>query len=96
MFALALRSLRFRARGFAASFFALFLGAVILMSFASLLDTRVGLTGDAASTLLIMACVVGGWGLVIVLYTTLSTLTLVACGSATVPTGRSKVRWPSL
>jgi putative ABC transport system permease protein len=61
-----------------ASFLALFLGATILMSFASLLDTRVGVSGPASTTLLIMACVVGGWGLVIVLYSTLAMLALLA------------------
>ncbi|MFK0245742.1 FtsX-like permease family protein [Amycolatopsis azurea] len=69
-------SLRRRPTGFIASFVALFLGATILMTFASLLDTRAAAGPEAGKTLLIMACVVGGWGLVIVLFATLSTLSL--------------------
>lgn len=78
VFGLALRSLRWRARSFVASFVALVLGATILMSFASLLDTRLGPEVDASAgrTMFIMASVVGGWGLIIVLSSTLSTLTL--------------------
>ncbi|EMD29396.1 FtsX-like permease family protein [Amycolatopsis azurea] len=69
-------SLRRRPTGFIASFVALFFGATILMTFASLLDTRAAAGPEAGKTLLIMACVVGGWGLVIVLFATLSTLSL--------------------
>lgn len=78
MFSLALRSLRFRSGGFVASFVAIFLGATILMAFASMLDTS---AGDAVSatdeeTLVTMASVVGGWGLLIVVFAVASTLTL--------------------
>ncbi|MFI7119068.1 FtsX-like permease family protein [Amycolatopsis sp. NPDC049868] len=73
---LAFSSLRRRPAGFIASFVALFFGATILMTFASLLDTRTAAGPEAAKTLLIMASVVGGWGLVIVLFATLSTLSL--------------------
>ncbi|HEY4024436.1 MAG TPA: FtsX-like permease family protein [Pseudonocardiaceae bacterium] len=76
---LALRSIRHRPASFLASFIALLLGAVILMTFASLLDTSTGPNVDAAThtTLIIMANVVGGWGLVIVAFTVSSTLALV-------------------
>jgi predicted lysophospholipase L1 biosynthesis ABC-type transport system permease subunit len=74
---LALRSFRFRVGGFAASFLAVFLGATLLMGFASMLDTR-GNAVDATSkdTLFIVATVVGGWGLIIVAFSVASTLTL--------------------
>ncbi|MGW5705362.1 FtsX-like permease family protein [Amycolatopsis japonica] len=73
---LAFSSLRRRPTGFIASFVAMFFGATILMTFASLLDTRANADPETAKTLLIMAGVVGGWGLVIVLFATLSTLSL--------------------
>jgi ABC-type antimicrobial peptide transport system permease subunit len=75
--ALALHSLRARAAAFAASFIAVFLGATILMAFASMLDTR-GNAQDEISrnTLFIVATVVGGWGLLIVAFGVASTLTL--------------------
>ncbi|RSM58744.1 ABC transporter permease [Amycolatopsis sp. WAC 01376] len=73
---LAFSSLRRRTTGFIASFVALFFGATILMTFASLLDTRTAAGPETAKTLPIMASVVGGWGLVIVLFATLSTLSL--------------------
>jgi ABC-type antimicrobial peptide transport system permease subunit len=78
MFGLSLRSLRFRAGGFAASFLTMFLGATILMAFASMLDTSAGAHVDADSeeTLGIMATVVGGWGLIIVAFGVASTLAL--------------------
>ncbi|MGW4829257.1 FtsX-like permease family protein [Amycolatopsis japonica] len=69
-------SLRRRPTGFIASFVAMFFGATILMTFASLLDSRTTADPETAKTLLIMAGVVGGWGLVIVLFATLSTLSL--------------------
>lgn len=78
MFALALRSLRYRTGGFVASFLALFLGAFILMTFASMLDTGFapGLDDDSAATLVTVSGVVGGWGLIIVAFAVGSTLTL--------------------
>ncbi|MFB4314813.1 FtsX-like permease family protein [Actinomadura sp. 21ATH] len=78
MFALALRSLRKRAGGFAASFAALFLGAAIVMAFASMLDTSIrgNASGAAAETLTIMAAVVGSWGLILVVLAVSSTLAL--------------------
>ena len=78
MLGLAIRSLRFRATGFVASFLAMFLGATVLMSFASMLDTAMGEGVPSASreTLLIMANVVGGYGLLLVAFAVTSTLTL--------------------
>ena len=80
MLALAVRSLRARLGGFAASIVATFLGATILMAFASLLDTRGGggLDSTSRNTLLIVAVVVGGWGLLIVAFGIAATLTLSA------------------
>lgn len=78
MFTLALGSLRHRIGGYAASFVAMFLGAIILMTFASLLDTRTpGLDTNTEDSLIIMPGVVGGWGLIIVTVAVTSTLTLV-------------------
>ncbi|XVQ08926.1 FtsX-like permease family protein [Spirillospora sp. CA-255316] len=78
MLGLALRSLRARAGGFAASFLAMFLGATILMAFASMLDTALAgeATGAARETLVVMATVVGFWGLMLVILAVTSTLTL--------------------
>ncbi|MFF5260965.1 FtsX-like permease family protein [Actinomadura viridis] len=78
MIGTALRSLRARAGGLVASFLAMFLGATILMCFASMLDTarESGATGAARETLVIMASVVGGWGLMLVILAVTSTLTL--------------------
>lgn len=59
-----------------ASLLTLFLGATILMTFASLLDTSAGTDPETTSTLTIMASVIGGWGLVIVAFAVSSTLTL--------------------
>jgi predicted lysophospholipase L1 biosynthesis ABC-type transport system permease subunit len=75
---LALRSLRSRVGGFAAGFVSIFLGAAVLMAFASMLDTRAGSGIDATSkdTLLLVATVVGGWGLIIVAFAVASTQTL--------------------
>ncbi|WP_018656794.1 FtsX-like permease family protein [Actinomadura flavalba] len=80
MLGLALRSLRRRVSAFTASLLAAFLGATIIMAFGSLLDTSVsgGATGAAAETLTTMAAVVGGWGLVLVVFAVTSTLTLSA------------------
>jgi putative ABC transport system permease protein len=71
-----LRSLRYRTGGYLASLLTLFLGATILMTFASLLDTSAGADPDTTTTMTIMASVVGSWGLVIVAFAVSSTLTL--------------------
>ncbi|KAB2373085.1 FtsX-like permease family protein [Actinomadura montaniterrae] len=78
MVALALRSLRKRAGAFTASFLSMFLGSAIIMAFASMFDTAEasGATGQARSTLVTMAMVVGGWGLLLVVFAVTSTLTL--------------------
>jgi putative ABC transport system permease protein len=78
MVALAFHSLRTRVSGFAAGFVAVFLGAAILMAFASMLDTRSADASDEVSrnTLLIVSVVVGGWGLLIVAFGIASTLAL--------------------
>ncbi|WP_230420669.1 FtsX-like permease family protein [Actinomadura soli] len=71
-------SLRRRAGAFVASFLAMFLGSAIIMAFASMLDTAEasGATGTARETLVTMANVVGGWGLLLVVFAVTSTLTL--------------------
>ncbi len=78
VFGLAVRSLRHRTGGFVASFLSMFLGAIVVMAFAALLDTAAGAGVDDVSeeTLTTMALVVGGWGLVIVLFAVISTMTL--------------------
>lgn len=76
MLKLALATLRYRTAGFAASFIAVFLGATILMGFAALLDTARGATGESRKTLITIASVVGGWGLILVVFAVTSTLTL--------------------
>ncbi|WP_406285884.1 FtsX-like permease family protein [Embleya sp. NBC_00896] len=78
MFQLAWRSLRQRTGAFVASFLAMFLGAAILMSFASMLDTAAGANVDSASkeTLSNMGTIVGGWGLLLVVFAVTSTLTM--------------------
>ncbi len=78
MFSLALSSLRHRAAVFVAAFLALFLGAALVMSFGSLIDTALGTGVDATSreTLIIMGGVVGGWSLLLVVFAVTSTATL--------------------
>ncbi len=78
IFGLALRTLRYRTSAFGASFLAMFLGAIILMSFASLMDTAAGPGVDPITeeSLFLMASVVGGWGLLIVGFAVMSTLSL--------------------
>ncbi|MGI5327474.1 FtsX-like permease family protein [Actinomadura nitritigenes] len=75
---LALRSLRRRAGAFTASFLSMLLGSAIIMAFASMYDTAEasGATGQTRSTLVTMAMVVGGWGLLLVVFAVTSTLTL--------------------
>jgi FtsX-like permease family len=79
MLSLALRSVRHRAGGFVASFVSIFLGATILMAFASMLDTAAGggrVSAADEETLTTIAAVVGGWGLIIVVFAVASTLTV--------------------
>jgi putative ABC transport system permease protein len=65
---IALASLRHHRTAFAASFLSVFLGSVIVIAFASMLDTagQPGVTAADRTTLLIVATVVGGWGTIIV------------------------------
>ncbi|MEW1862605.1 FtsX-like permease family protein [Streptomyces sp. NPDC088194] len=65
---LARASVRHRRGGFLAGFLSVFLGAAILMAFASMLDTAggPGVHGTDRTTLTIMAMVVGGWGAIVV------------------------------
>ncbi|ROO82829.1 putative ABC transport system permease protein [Actinocorallia herbida] len=78
MFRIALASLRHRASAFVAAFFALFLGAALVMSFGSLLDTGTSpaLDADSAETLSIMGGVVGGWSLLLVGFAAVTTTAL--------------------
>ena len=78
MFSLTVNSLRFRTGGFVASFIATLLGATILMTFASMLDTSTAdnVSAESRETLNTLASVVGGWGLLIVTFAVTSTLTL--------------------
>lgn len=83
--ALALASVQHRRGGFFASFLALFLGASVVMAFASMLDTAggPGVTATDRSTLTIMASVVGGWGAIIVASAIATTLSVAARQRAT-------------
>ncbi|MFG2002969.1 FtsX-like permease family protein [Spirillospora sp. NPDC048911] len=78
MAGLAFRTLRFRAGGFAAAFLSMFLGASILMTFGSMYDTALlgGASGTGRETMVTVASVVGGWGLLLVVFAVASTLTL--------------------
>ena len=75
---LALSGLRHRTGAFAATFLSAALGAAILMTFASMLDTAGGPGVDAASAenLGTTASVAGGWCLLIVVFAVSSTMTL--------------------
>lgn len=85
MLGVAARTVRFRAGGFAASFVAMCLSAVVVMAFASLLDTGAGPDVAVADrdTLSTMATVVGGWGFLIAVFAIASTLSLCARQRAT-------------
>lgn len=75
MIALALRSLRHRSTAFVATFLAVFLGAALMGSFATLIETATGPVSSAdAESLLIMGAVVGGWGAIIVLFSVASAM----------------------
>ncbi|WP_127502661.1 FtsX-like permease family protein [Actinoplanes solisilvae] len=76
MIAVALRNLRHRPGGFIATFLSAFLGAVLLMAFASLIDTASGVDAASNESLITTAGVGGGWCLVIVAFAVTSTLTL--------------------
>lgn len=77
MIRLAYASLRARSAAFAAAFLSVFLGTVVIGAFATLTETATGGVSAAdRDVLLVMGGVVGGWGLVIVLFSVASTLTL--------------------
>ncbi|MGX6606074.1 FtsX-like permease family protein [Micromonosporaceae bacterium Da 78-11] len=76
MIAVALRNLRHRPGGFVATFLSAFLGATLLMAFASLLDTAATADPVSAASLSTTATIGGGWCLVIVAFAVTSTLSL--------------------
>jgi putative ABC transport system permease protein len=76
MIAVALRNLRHRPGGFVATFLSAFLGATLLMAFASLLDTAAGADPASRESLSTTASVGGGWCLIIVAFAVTSTLSL--------------------
>jgi putative ABC transport system permease protein len=78
MFGLALRTVRHRPGRFVATFLTTLLGACIVMTFASLLDTALqsGVDESSRTTLLMTSGVVGGWGFALVAIAVVSTLTL--------------------
>ncbi|GIE91837.1 FtsX-like permease family protein [Actinoplanes regularis] len=76
MIAVALRGLRHRPGGFVATFLSAFLGATLLMAFASLIDAAAGADPASAESLTTTAGIGGGWCLVIVAFAVTSTLSL--------------------
>ena len=76
MIAVALRNLRHRPGGFVATFLSAFLGAALIMAFASLLDTAAGADAASNESLTTTASVGGGWCLIIVAFAVTSTLSL--------------------
>ena len=76
MIAVALRNLRHRPGGFVATFLTAFLGATLLMGFASLIDTAAGADTVSGESLSTTASIGGGWCLVIVAFAVTSTLSL--------------------
>ncbi|GIE97515.1 FtsX-like permease family protein [Paractinoplanes rishiriensis] len=76
MIAVALRNLRHRPGGFVATFLSAFLGATLLMAFASLFDTAAGADPASSESLTTTAGVGGGWCLIIVAFAVTSTLSL--------------------
>ncbi|MEU2351195.1 ABC transporter permease [Modestobacter sp. NPDC049651] len=78
MTALAWRSLRARGPAFAATALSVLLGTAVLLAFLSLLETGLadGVGAPDRETLVTMALVVGGWGLVIVVFSIASMLGL--------------------
>lgn len=75
MIGLALRSLRYRATTFTATFLSILLGTALIGSFATLVETSTGPVPSVdRETLVIMGGVVGGWGTLLVLFSVASTL----------------------
>jgi putative ABC transport system permease protein len=74
---LGLASLRSRSSSFAAYFVSVLCGTTIIGAFATLLADSTGqMPSDDRETLFLIGAVVGSWGLVIVLFSVVSTLTL--------------------
>ena len=73
---LALSGLRHRTGAFVATFLSATLGAAILMTFASLIDTAGGADATSAESLITTASVAGGWCLLIVIFAVGSTMSL--------------------
>ncbi|WP_116951320.1 FtsX-like permease family protein [Jiangella endophytica] len=71
---LARPSLRHRPAAFLAAALTVFLGTVVIGPFATMIETALHSSGDDRLALLIMGGVVGGWGLVIVLFSLASTI----------------------
>lgn len=72
---LAVRSIRHRATAFTATFLTALLGTAMIGAFATQVETATGPVSDAdAEALVVMGAVVGGWGLVIVLFSVASTV----------------------
>ncbi len=76
MIAVALRSLRHRPGGFVATFLSALLGAILLMTFAAMVDTAADADAASAESLTTTAAVAGGWCLIIVIFAVASTLSL--------------------
>jgi putative ABC transport system permease protein len=77
MITLARCSLRHRTTAFTATFVSVLLGAALMGSFATLLETSLGpISAGDAETLGIMGGVVGSWGTMIVLFSVASTLSV--------------------
>lgn len=75
MLTLALRSLRYRATAFTATFVSVLVGTAVIGSFATLFEASTGPVSTVdRDTLVIMGAVVGGWGTAIVLFSLASTL----------------------
>ncbi|NMO50085.1 ABC transporter permease [Actinoplanes sp. TBRC 11911] len=76
MIAVAWRNVRHRPGGFVATFLSAFLGAALLMAFASLLDTASDVDETSGESLSTTGSVGDGWCLIIVAFAVTSTLTL--------------------
>ncbi|MFJ5772736.1 ABC transporter permease [Streptomyces sp. NPDC093094] len=78
MFAMALRNVRFQPGRLVSTLLATFLGAAIVMAFASMFDTRSapGVDDTSATSLGIAANVVGGYGTLLVFFAVASTMTV--------------------
>lgn len=84
MTGLAFRSLRHRATASTATFLSLFLGTVMIGSFAAVAETGTGPISDTdAETLATMGGVIGAWGSLIVLFSVASTVGITVTHRAT-------------